>query len=127
MAAVVYLCLRLTGFFAGGKCRSDAILAGRVAVITGANTGIGLETAIDFVRRGVSTLVLGCRYIYLVVLGASFIFSSVLRGDVFLCSVVRYLLLLLCSCSDLFWALFIFSKSIGMKSSFENFMCFAMS
>ena len=61
LVVVVYLGLRLTGFFAGGVCKSDTVLAGRVAVITGANTGIGLETAVDFVRRGVSTVILGCR------------------------------------------------------------------
>ena len=58
---VVYIVLRTSGFFSGRKCVSKARLAGKTAVITGANTGIGLETALEFARRGVTTLVLGCR------------------------------------------------------------------
>ena len=61
VAAAIYLALRLSGYFRGGKCRATTSLAGQVAVITGANTGIGLETAMDFIRRGVSTLIIGCR------------------------------------------------------------------
>eukprot|EP00092_Neocalanus_flemingeri_P008538 GFUD01009197.1.p1 GENE.GFUD01009197.1~~GFUD01009197.1.p1 ORF type:complete len:320 (+),score=100.99 GFUD01009197.1:106-1065(+) len=44
----------------GGRCISKARLEGKVAVITGANTGIGRETAKDLVRRGAEVHVL-CR------------------------------------------------------------------
>ena len=33
-------------------CLSDARLDGKVAIVTGANTGIGLETVADLVARG---------------------------------------------------------------------------
>ncbi|XP_035745686.1 retinol dehydrogenase 12, partial [Egretta garzetta] len=47
-------------YVAGGQCKSAAKLEGKVAIITGANTGIGKETARDLARRGARVIV-ACR------------------------------------------------------------------
>ncbi|XP_050665891.1 retinol dehydrogenase 13-like [Leptidea sinapis] len=46
--------------FFSGRCYSTVKLIGKTAVITGCNTGIGKETALDFYKRG-ARVIMACR------------------------------------------------------------------
>ena len=59
-AAAATLCYFFRKWVGGGVCRSQARLDGKTVIITGANTGIGLETAVDLAKRN-SRVILACR------------------------------------------------------------------
>jgi NAD(P)-dependent dehydrogenase (short-subunit alcohol dehydrogenase family) len=47
-------------YFSGGVCKSKNRLYDKIAIITGSNTGIGYETALDFAKRG-ARVIMACR------------------------------------------------------------------
>ena len=57
---ILYIFLYFIGWFSGGKCNNKKRLDGKIVVITGGNTGIGYETALDLSKRG-AKIIMGCR------------------------------------------------------------------
>lgn len=47
-------------YSSGAQCTSKSKLTGKIAIVTGSNTGIGFETALDFARRD-ARVILACR------------------------------------------------------------------
>ena len=52
----VYLFRRIAH---GPICKSKAVLTGKTAIVTGANTGMGKQTALDFARRNARVIIAG--------------------------------------------------------------------
>ncbi|XP_045059823.2 retinol dehydrogenase 13 isoform X2 [Desmodus rotundus] len=50
----------LRDYVAGGACPSKATIQGKTVIVTGANTGIGKQTALELARRG-GNIILACR------------------------------------------------------------------
>ena len=60
MCIVIACVLANRLYFSGSICKSQKRLDGKTVIITGCNTGIGFETALDLARRG-AHVIMACR------------------------------------------------------------------
>uniref|UniRef100_A0A8D3D7P2 Retinol dehydrogenase 13 n=1 Tax=Scophthalmus maximus TaxID=52904 RepID=A0A8D3D7P2_SCOMX len=59
VGAYIYI-LHIQNHVTGGRCTSKATIPGKTVVVTGANAGIGKETAHELAKRG-GRIIMGCR------------------------------------------------------------------
>ncbi|XP_075983820.1 retinol dehydrogenase 14-like [Anticarsia gemmatalis] len=57
---MILVSIKVYNKITNGKCYADNVMSGKVAIITGGNSGIGYETALELARRG-AKVILGCR------------------------------------------------------------------
>lgn len=61
---IIVLCAKVYQKLTTGVCRSSAHMVGKVVIVTGGNSGIGLETAKDLACRG-ARVIIACRSVNL--------------------------------------------------------------
>ncbi|XP_029450218.1 retinol dehydrogenase 13 isoform X3 [Rhinatrema bivittatum] len=60
VGSVVGGAVLIKDYISGGNCPSKAVITGKTVIVTGANTGIGKETALELARRG-GRIIMACR------------------------------------------------------------------
>lgn len=59
-AGLAFVYYRLRCYFAGGVCKNAVSMKGKTVIVTGANTGLGKETALELAKRQ-ARVILACR------------------------------------------------------------------
>lgn len=59
-AGLAFVYYRLRCYFAGGVCKNNVSMKGKTVIITGANTGLGKEVAVELGKRQ-ARVILACR------------------------------------------------------------------